>query len=64
MLKKTVKSYATFTLLLLTLISMFSVMTLPSANAVTSFDIGETGQEKGPINMANGDQDNTVIGHN
>ncbi len=58
MIKKTVKSHATFTLLSLTLISIFSVMTLPSANAVTSFDIGETGQEKGPTSMANGDQDN------
>ena len=37
---------------------MFSVMTLPSANAVTSFDIGETGQEKGHINMAKGGQGN------
>ena len=33
-------------------------MTLPSANAVTSFDIGETGQEKGDINMAKGGQGN------
>ena len=55
---KTVKSYATFTLLSLTLISVFSVMTLPSTNAVTSFDIGDTGQEKGPINMAKGGQGN------
>ena len=58
MINKTVKSYATFTLLSLTLISMFSVMTLPSTNAVTSFDIGDTGQEKGPINIAKGVQDN------
>ena len=58
MMNKTVKSYATFTLLSLTLISVFSVMTLPSTNAVTSFDIGDTGQEKGPINMAKGDQGN------
>ena len=58
MINKTVKSCATFTLLSLTLISVFSVMTLPSTNAVTSFDIGDTGQEKGPINMANGGQGN------
>ena len=57
-INKTVKSYATFTLLSLTLISVFSVMTLPSANAVTAFDIGDTGQEKGPMNMAKGGQDN------
>jgi hypothetical protein len=58
MINKTVKPYATFTLLSLTLISVFSVMTLPSTNAVTSFDIGDTGQEKDPINMAKGGQDN------
>jgi hypothetical protein len=58
MINKTVKSYATFTLLSLTLISVFSVITLPPANAVTSFDIGDTGQEKGTLNMAKGDQGN------
>ena len=58
-INKTVKSYATFTLLSLTLVSVFSVMTLPSTNGVTSFDIGDTGQEKGPINIAKGGQGNS-----
>ena len=57
-MKKTVISYATFTLLSLILFSMLSIVALPSANAVSSFDNDKIGEEKGPINTAKSDQDN------
>jgi hypothetical protein len=59
MMKKTVKPYATFTLLSLILISMFSIVTMPMANAVSPHSDGEkAGEKNGPTSTAKGDQDN------
>jgi hypothetical protein len=60
MMKKTVKSYATFALLSIILVSMLSMVTLAPANAVSHHDDGKAGEEKenGPASMAKGDQAN------
>jgi hypothetical protein len=59
MMKKTVKPYATFTLLSLILISMFSIVTLPPANAVNpTSDDERSGEKNGPTSAAKGDQVN------
>ena len=62
MMKKTVKSYATFALLSLTLILMFSMVTLAPANAVSHNDGGKEGgnekEEKSHTATANGAQVN------
>lgn len=64
MMKKTVKSYSTFALLSLILVSMFSMVTLPPANAVSHLDDGKAGEEKenGPTGMAKGVQVNLCDG--
>ena len=58
MMKKTVKPYATFTLLSLILISMFSMVTLPMASAVDTPDDERPGEINGPTSAARGDQVN------
>jgi hypothetical protein len=61
MMKKTVKSYDTFALLSLTLILMFSMVTLAPANAVSHTDGGKEGgdeKEKSHSATANGAQVN------
>ena len=62
MMKKTVKSYDTFALLSLTLILMFSMVTLAPANAVSHTDGGKEGadekKEKSHTATANGAQVN------
>ena len=61
MMKKTVKSYDTFALLSLTLILMFSMVTLAPANAVSHTDGGKAGgdeKEKSQAGMAKGAQVN------
>jgi hypothetical protein len=58
MMRKTLKPYATFTLLSLILISMFSIVTLSMANAVSSSDGEKAGEKNGPTSTAKGDQGN------
>jgi hypothetical protein len=58
MTKKTVKSYATFTMLSLILFSMFSVVTLPLANAVSPSDDKRSGDKNGPASAVKGAQAN------
>jgi hypothetical protein len=58
MLKKTVKPYAAFTLLPLILFLMFSMVTLPTANAVNPYDDDRAGEKNGQTSTAGGDQAN------
>jgi hypothetical protein len=58
MMKETVKTCATFTLLSLILISMFSIVTLSPANAVSPSDDERSGDKNGPTSAAKGDQAN------
>jgi hypothetical protein len=58
MMKKNLNSYATFALLSLILASMFSMVTLPLANAVNHLDDDNAGDDNGTTGTAKGVQGN------
>jgi hypothetical protein len=59
MTKKTVKPCAIFTLLSLMLLSMFSIVILPMANAVSPTDDDKAWKKNGPTSAAKGGQGNS-----